>query len=55
MNEIKEQVETTVKDSHGVLATVAGVAVGYIAKRLTKDTAGSTGLGLVVYALIKRL
>lgn len=54
MEEIKDGIENTVKD-RGFVAAVAGIAAGYIAKRFTRDTAGSAGLGLVVYSLIKRI
>lgn len=54
MEDIKNQVEATVKD-RGFLATLAGIAVGFVAKRITRDAAGSIGAGLVAYAIVKRV
>lgn len=36
-------------------ATTAGLTAAFVAKRVSSDTVGSIGFGLLVYALVKRL
>ena len=54
MEEIKEKVETVVKD-RGFVATCAAVGVGLITKKFSKDAALSIGAALVAYAVAKKV
>lgn len=57
MEDIKETLRNAmdIKEGRGFKATLAGIVVGFVAKRFTQDNAASLGAGLVAYSIAKRV